>query len=150
MSVPVINEITRTERWIRTVLVANPSIAAIVTNGDGTFRVHSGVMPQEVNVYPAIVYSWDSAPDDTETGGPNRVWARNRYLIKGITQARSVLGLQTLMDLVDQELYGARGGVTGASIDYCRRIRPFRQVTIENNQQFHHVGAIWEIAVGAR
>lgn len=145
MSAPVLNEITRTEVWLYQTLSTNAAITAIVGA-----RIYAGVMPPEVDDYPALVFQWISGLDDLHTMDRTRSWGASRYLVKGITEGRSALPLQSLMDLVDRALERATGSATDAAITYCRGIRPFRLTTYENNQYFQQVGREWEIAVSAQ
>jgi len=145
VSVPVINEITRCEQWLYQTLTADTSVTAIVGP-----RIYAGVMPPEIDDYPALVFQWLAPVDDLHTLGPVRTWAASRYLVKGICEGRSALPLQSLMDAVDRTLYSAQSGGTDATIHYCRGIRPFRLTTYENTRYFQQIGREWEIAVSAQ
>lgn len=140
-----INELPRAERWLTTVLKADVTIAGLI----GT-RVYADVMPVgDDSAYPAIVFNLLSPGEDLLASGSSRVIASPVYLVKAINRGRSLQALQTLADRVDQVLHEARGGVTGAGIAWCKRIRPFSMREYEGQVAWTYLGGEYEIALYA-
>jgi len=136
-----LDEITRIEQWIRTVLVSDPTLNSMV-NG----RVYAALAPASVDSYPMIVFSLLAPGDVLLGGGGVTIWNKPVYLIKAITKGDRVLPLQSVVDRMHAVLHAARGGVTGVAIDKCIRLRSFRMTTREAGNTYHHLGGEYEIA----
>lgn len=137
-----INEEPRKIRWVRTVLAADPTIAAAV----GT-RIYEGAVPKG-KALPAIVY-YLIPMDDVQGSGqtPMRTWSKSRLIAKVINETNDPSTLQTVADRIEHVLHAAMGGTADIEIDYCIRRRPFyMKDTSVKDKIFIHLGGEFELA----
>lgn len=138
----VISEIARIERWIYTILSTDGTIAAAVNN-----RIYAGIAPQDAT-YPLITYTPLSPGEDVDGPGAVRIWSAPLYLIRVITTGGSIAAIQSIADRIEALFQGARGGISDATIQFCKRERGHRMTTMEppGNTLYQFLGGEWRIA----
>jgi hypothetical protein len=139
----VINETTRAERWIRTILLSDPTIAGIVGA-----RVYAEVAPSGATE-PFVVMQFLGSPDAIYGNDNTIIWQKLAYIVKAITKGNSSSSLQTLVDRINTVLHAQRGGTADAAIDYCIRRKPFKMVDPQGHDLYQHLGSEFELAVRA-
>lgn len=136
-----VNEIPRVHQWLKTILSSDATLLAAATGG-----IHRGRVP-EGKAFPAVVYSFLSAPDDVNGNGPARIWSRMRFIVKVVGETNSDLTLQTMADRIEAMLQAVAGGAADIVIDYCIRKRPiYYQDDTVANKIYTHLGGEYELA----
>ena len=140
-----VNESTRIDRWLATVLKADATLNAAVGG-----RVFEGNVPVKdpPYVYPAVVFASLGFGDDSPaTGQSGRLVASGRYVVKGIAEGNSYTVLQTIADRIESVLNAKRGGAADVGIVWCVRKRPFKMKDQSvANKPYVHLGAEFDIA----
>lgn len=99
------NELTRVDRWLHSVLSGDATLAAAATGG-----MYSEVIPRGT-AGPAVVWSL-YAPHDVATANGSRVMVSDLWAVRGSAATSSWQGpLATIADRIDEVLHRASGQV---------------------------------------
>lgn len=137
-----VNEIPRINRWLSTVLRADPTLVAAASGG-----VYRGHIPAGRS-YPVVLIEYIAPLDDTDGNAGFRVWTRLRYLVRGIVESNTDASVQTIADRIDAVLHAVQGGVSDVGIAYCKRVKPYYQEMqgVDSKRTYIHSGGEFEIA----
>lgn len=137
-----VNEIPRLHRWLRAVLTADATLVAAAPAG-----VWRSLIPKG-RTGNAVVYEYVASLDDTPGNFGERVWSRNRYIVKALVEGNNDAAAQTIADRIDAVLELRSGGTADVTIDYCRRVRPFYylEAPVDSDKVWIHMGGEYEIA----
>jgi hypothetical protein len=140
--VTTVNEIPRLNRWFKTILGSDATLVSSAPGG-----IWRAVVPKG-RTGNAVVYEYVASLDDTPGNFGDRVWSRNRYIVKALVEGNNDAAAQTIADRIDAVLERRSGGVADVTIDYCRRVRPFYflEAPVDSDKVFIHMGGEYEVA----
>lgn len=125
------------DTWLTSVLKADTTLMALVPN------VYS--FPGTNLTYPSVVFQEQSVVD-VRGVGPSRIMIDGLWLVRGIVETTTFLGLsESIANRIDFLLQAKKGTIPSGSIWGCARVRPFRLVETVLSRQYRHLGGIYRI-----
>lgn len=136
------DETTRADEWIRSVLVADTTVAGAVS---GVF----GDLAPEGATFPYVLFQFQGGAD-VRGSGPTRIMVSGLWVVRAVAQQSTYLGvLQTVADRVDV-LMQATSGAAGSDGQVFSSVReqPFRMTEVlDGGEQVRHLGGIYRLLV---
>lgn len=140
-----VNEVSRLNRWFKTVLGADATLASAAPGG-----IWRGFVPKG-KTGTAVIYDPIGPLDDTAGNAGARIQSRWRYVVKAVSDGTTNNdgSLQTAADRIEVVLNGVTGGVADVTINSCIRKRPFYLIEqpTDSDVTYIHLGGEYEVSV---
>ena len=139
-------ELEAAEQFIRSRLVAQAGLSALVPGGFHSERLHN------VAAGRYILWTYQGAPPDTMGEHGVRILVNPLYLVRVIDKVGTYLALSPAADLIDQALHTTVPQavvVNGANytIQSCLRERPYTQTETLADLEWRHTGGYYRITL---